>query len=82
MELWATGGTVSCYYSTDEGVTWIEMSNSPATLTDEMPSTASPLIFYFDTISTKIRIRFRNNSAETLSIKQFILHYSRAGERR
>jgi hypothetical protein len=82
LELWATGALVNVYYSIDEGVTWVEMSNSPITLTDTMPAHSSPLMIYFDVVSSKCRIRFRSNRSETLAIKQFILHYSRVGERR
>lgn len=82
LELWATGGSVKVYYSIDEGTTWVEASNSPVALTDQMPSYTSPLMIYFDTISTKLRIRFKNDSAETLNIKQFIVQYSVTGHRR
>jgi len=82
LELWATGGSVSVTYSVDEGSTWTEIGDSPYTLSDTMPSFDSPIIFYFDVVSSKIRIKFRNNSAESLKIKQFILEYSPRENRR
>ena len=83
VELWATGvGSLSVYYSIDEGVTWNEISNSPITLPSEMPLMSSPLMLYFDDISTKVRIRFRNSSSESVAVKQFIIHYPKVGERK
>ena len=82
MELWATGTAVNVLYSTDEGSTWTEMSNSPITLSDSMPQFDSPLILYFDTMASKIRFRFKYTSGNALSIKQFIVHYSPREERR
>ena len=41
------------------------------------PNYDSPDIFYFDTVSSKIRFRFSNDSDdESLAIKQFIIQYS------
>ena len=76
MQLWASGGTVSCYYSIDEGATWTEMTGSPYTLSSTMPSHESPINLYFDTVSSKLRVRFRNQNSEPLKIKQFIIEYS------
>jgi hypothetical protein len=77
MELWATGETVSVYYSINEGSSWVEMSNSPVTLTNEMPQYDSPIILYFDVVASKIRFRFRNNSTTGgLAIKQFVVGYN------
>jgi len=76
LEFWARGGTIKVWYSTDEGVTWTEMGDSPFTLTSVFPTDYSPLIAYFDAISSKIRIKFSNAVAgETVELKQFILGY-------
>lgn len=74
LELWAKGSSVKVEYSINQGSTWIEIGNSPMTLTDSYPSETSPDIFYFDVVSSMIRFRFSNgNSEESLAIKQFIL---------
>lgn len=76
LEVWARGGSLTVEYSIDEGVTWVETTGSPYTLTDSFPSYDSPIIFYFDVISSKIRFRLRNNeSGESLVIKQYIVGY-------
>jgi hypothetical protein len=76
LELWAKGNSIKVEYSTDQGETWTEMTDSPMTLTDEYPSIDSPDIFYFDVVASTIRFRFSNNNAgEALSIKQFIISY-------
>jgi hypothetical protein len=83
MELWAKGDTVKVEYSTDAGITWIEASESPYTLTNEFPDYDNPLIVYFDVIATKIRFRFTNaESNENLTIKQFTLEYISRENRR
>lgn len=76
LELWAKGSSVRVEYSVDHGDTWVEMVDSPHTLTDQYPSIDSPDIFYFDVVSSTIRFRFSNsNAGEALSIKQFIISY-------
>ena len=76
LELWAKGSSVKVEYSTDHGNTWIEMSDSPFTITESYPDIDSPDIFYFDVVASNIRFRFSNNgSDESLSIKQFIISY-------
>lgn len=76
MELWAKGGSVTIEYSTDSGITWTEVSNSPVTLSDDFPDDSDPDILYFDVISSKIRFRFSNaETDEALAIKQFIVGY-------
>lgn len=65
-------GSVIVEYSTDEGVTWNEASGSPLTLSDAFPSDYSPQVCYLDEVSTKLRVRFRNNTTtDTFDIKQF-----------
>ena len=76
LELWAKGSSVKVEYSVDQGDTWVEVLDSPMTLTDSYPDFDSPDIFYFDVVASQIRFRFsNNNSSETLSIKQFIISY-------
>lgn len=73
-EIWALGNAVTVDYSTDGGLTW----NSPKTFTlaSDYPSDDDPLIYYFDVVSSKLRLRFRNNTlGETFSLKQFVISY-------
>jgi len=82
MELWAKGGSVKVEYSTDNGETWSEATGSPVTLTDEFPSESSPIMLYFDVVSSQIKFRFSNSETdETLQIKQFIVAYRPREER-
>jgi hypothetical protein len=71
--LWAKGsGSLTVEYSADSGDNWYEMSGSPYTLTTDFPTDDSPSVFYFDTVSTKLMVRFRiNATGSVLSIKQF-----------
>jgi hypothetical protein len=76
IEIYAKGGTLKVEYSTDSGVTWTAIDNSPLTLMDEFPTDENPVIGYLDVVSSKIRFRFSNKAlGETLSIKQFIIGY-------
>ena len=76
LEFWAKGSTIRVWYSKDEGETWTEMGDSPFTLDSSFPPDSSPLIAYFDTTSSKLRIKFGNSvSGETVEIKQFVLGY-------
>ena len=65
-------GSLTVEYSADSGDNWYEMSGSPYTLTTDFPTDDSPSVFYFDTVSTKLMVRFRiNATGSVLSIKQF-----------
>jgi hypothetical protein len=77
MQLWAKGtGALIVEYSTDDGSTWNAMSSSPVTLASTYPSDSAPMMLYFDVVSSKIRIRFRNNTTtDVVEIKQFALGY-------
>jgi hypothetical protein len=75
MEVWAKGSGVTAYYSTDEGTTWTTIGT--LTLSSSYPTDASPLFLYFDVISTRIRFRFRNNTAgQSFTLKQFWVNMS------
>ncbi len=66
----AKGNTVKIAYSKDSGITWTEVEE--LTLASDYPADTAPLISYFDDVSTKIRYRFRNNTAgQTFYLKQF-----------
>lgn len=83
VELWAKGGTVDVDYSTDEGASWTAAYASPYTLASTFPLDSAPLVIYFDVVSSKLRLRFRNQAtAETLAIKQFIIGYKPREQRR
>lgn len=76
LQLWARGGSVEVEYSTDGGNVWTPVMDSPFTLTDDFPTDESPLIIYFDVLSSRIRFRFKNSDGdETLGIKQYIIGY-------
>ena len=75
MEIWAKGSSITLSYSTDRGTTWTEVDTY--TLEAEFPDDDTPLIAYFDFVSTKARFRFQNNvSAETFYLKQFVINYT------
>jgi len=76
MEVWATGGALNIFYSIDEGDNWVEISNSPLTLSSTMPQYDSPLNLWFDVIASKIRFRFQSTDGNPISIKQFIIQYT------
>jgi len=66
----AEGGTLTVSYSTDEGTTWTDFSNT-ITLT----AAISNHTLYCDVMSEKIRLRFRNNNiSETFTLRGFHLH--------
>lgn len=75
IELWAKGTEVSVYYSTDKGETWYLIEEK--TLDSNYPTDDSPLMLYFDVVSSQIRFKFQNDSLNaSLFIKQFIISYS------
>ncbi len=77
VELWAKGNTVECFYSIDGGTTWTEFDQSSLTLDNDYPSDDDPKILYLDVVSSKLRLRFRNQaSGETVSVKQFTVGYA------
>jgi hypothetical protein len=81
MQIWAKGNNLTLQYSTDSGATW----NTVATyaLSSDYPSDSSPLIAYFDFISTQARFRFLNEtSGETFYLKDFVLGASMREARR
>lgn len=75
MEVWAKGQNVTIEYSIDGGITWV--GQQTIALDSDYPMDASPDIYYLDVVSTRIRFRFKNNTAsETFSLKQFVISYS------
>ena len=75
MEIWAKGNSVTVSYSTDSGNTWTDIDT--LTLSDDYPADDAPLTLYFDVLSSRIRFRFRNNTAgESFYLKQFYVNYS------
>lgn len=59
------GGTVSVFYSDNEGSTWMEFDDSPVTLTSAWTVFRIPL----DHVSRKIRYRFYQHSSADLQIR-------------
>jgi hypothetical protein len=76
IEVWAKGNTLKAEYSVDRGSTWTTITTF--TLSADYPGDDSPLIGWFDVVSSKIRFRFSNSVAsETFTLKQFITYYTR-----
>jgi len=74
VKVWAKGNNVTVDYSVDGGLTWNYAQT--IALDSEYPLDSSPDIYYFDVVSSKLRLRFRNNTAgETFTLKQFVVSY-------
>ncbi len=72
LHFWAKGNAVTLYYSIDSGTSWIQISSAEFSLSSDYPTDANPLIGWFDVTSTKIRLRWRNDTAgETFTLKKF-----------
>lgn len=76
--IWAKGsGILYVYYSTDEGVTWTQATDSPITLDDSFPSTSDPMKVYLDVVSPSLRVRFQHNGTDgNVQLKQFYVAYT------
>jgi hypothetical protein len=69
-QVWAKGDSVNIYYSTDSGANWVSVTT--LTLSDDYPEDDSPIMFYFDVVSSKIRFRFTNSvTEESFTIKKY-----------
>lgn len=77
IHVYAKGsGTLIVEYSSDGGVTWNECSGSPITLSTYFPGDDSPQVVYLDVVSSRLQIRFRNDTAtDVVEIKQFYVGY-------
>lgn len=77
IHVYARGsGTLTVEYSTDGGVTWNEASSSPLTLSTYFPSDYEPQVVYLDVVSSRLMVRFRNDtSTDVVEIKQFYVGY-------
>ena len=74
MQVWAKGDYLSVYYSIDEGRTWTLIK--ALTLDSEYPTDDSPIMLYFDVVSTKIRFKFYDKTMDSMFyVKQFIAGY-------
>jgi len=72
VEAWAKGDAVTLYYSVDGGESWTVVETK--TLTSVYPSDDAPCIFYFDVVSTRLRLRWRNNTDEqSFTLKNFTI---------
>lgn len=81
IELWAKGNSLKVYYSTDSGGSWNPITT--LTLAADYPSDDAPLNVYFDVVSSKIRFRFRNNTAgQTFDLKKYQLEASQREARK
>jgi hypothetical protein len=80
-QIWAKGNSVTVHYSTDGGNTW--NFEGVHTLASDYPSDDSPVYAYFDTVSSRLRLKFSyENSGETFSLKDFIIGYNNREVRR
>lgn len=70
LEVWAKGNSVTVYYSTNSGSSWV--SAGTLTLSSDYPGDDAPLNAWFDVVSSKIRFRFINNtSSESFTLKKY-----------
>jgi hypothetical protein len=75
MEIWAKGTAVNLSYSTDGGTTW--SAETTISLSSDYPGDDSPLNYWFDSASSRIRFRFRNNVTEqSFTLKKYIVEGS------
>jgi hypothetical protein len=77
IQVYAKGsGTLIVEYSKDGGNTWVEASGSPITLDTYFPDDDNPTVVYLDVISSRLQVRFRNDTAtDVVEIKQFFVGY-------
>ena len=81
MELWAKGNAVQVSYSVDGGTNWTIVKT--VTLAGDYPTDAAPIRIFFDVISSKIRFRFKNDTASSYFVlKQFMPVASKRESRR
>jgi hypothetical protein len=72
LQIWAKGQTLEVEYSTDAGSTWTLATT--LTLTSNYPLDSTPQMVYFNTVSSMLRVRFKNHeNNETFSLKKFVL---------
>jgi len=72
MEMWALGSDMTVEYSTDSGGAWTSITN--LSLSADYPSDDSPLVVYFDVLSTKIRFRFsKDGLGESFTLKKYYI---------
>lgn len=75
LQVWAKGSSITAYYSTDSGSTWNSIGS--LTLSSDYPDDDDDNNLYFDVLSSKIRFRFRNNTAgSTWALKQYVINYA------
>jgi len=74
IDVWAKGNSCEVAYSTDSGETWTLIED--ISLNASYPTDDDPDELWHDVLSSKIRYRFKNDTAgETFSVKQFIVSY-------
>jgi hypothetical protein len=65
-------GTAEVFYSIDSGSSW--SSAGTITLSDDFPTDYAPQVVYFDTVSTRCRLRITHNgNNQTFAMKQFVI---------
>ena len=70
LEVWMKGSAVTMSYSTDGGTSWTVATT--LTLSSDYPTDDTPLNVYFDSVSSRIRFRFANNTAgESFTLKKY-----------
>jgi hypothetical protein len=73
IHLWLKGsGSASIYYSVDEGQSWTLIDT--IALNSDYPDDMDPQVVYFDSLSTKCRMRLKHNTNnQTVAMKQFAM---------
>lgn len=72
LEVWAKGNSVKVYYSVNGGDTWTLATT--LSLSSDYPGDDAPLNVYFDTVSSRLRLRFYNaESGESFTLKKYQL---------
>ena len=70
LHLWAKGNSVDVQYSTNEGLSWIDIDTFE--LDSDFPDDGEPVVGFFDVMSSRCRFRFKNfNASESFAFKQF-----------
>lgn len=81
LDVYAKGTSIKGYYSTNSGLSWTLIGS--LTLESDYPDDTSPQILYFDVHSSKIRFRFRTDTAGAAwALKQFVINYRIRGPRK
>lgn len=75
LQVWAKGDFVDIEYSIDGGTSWVDVGT--LTLDSDYPLDDTPIMAWFDVVSSGVRLRFSNATAgETFTLKKFYIEAS------